>query len=188
VKIAGVVLAAGASTRLGKPKQMVVVDGEMLVERAVRLTREARLSPAIIVVGPDASFAEKLHGCMVVVNEEAQEGMAASIRCGVHAAMDCDGVVLMTCDQPALKPEHLRALCAMGAVPVGSVYAGKIGIPAYFPGAMFGELMKLKGDVGARDLLRNARGISAENLSLDIDTEEDIARLNHQKKCDPRQR
>jgi len=186
VNIAAVVLAAGASTRLGRPKQTLMIDGETLVERAVRLATEAGLSPVIVVVGPDTSFAEKMRGCVVVVNEKASEGMASSIRCGVLAADHCDGVVLMASDQPALTAEHLRALCGAGDVPVGSAYAGKVGIPAYFPATMFRELMKLKGDVGAREMLRTAPGISAEDLSFDIDTEEDIARLSYKKKCIPR--
>jgi len=181
-KIAAVILAAGASTRLGRPKQTVVIDGETLLERAVRVAKEAGLSPVIVVV---ANEALKVADTRSVLNTNANEGMASSIRCGVHAAIDCDGVVLMACDQPALAAEHLQALCANPQDPAGSEYAGKVGIPAYFPAAMFSELLKLKGDVGARSLLSNARTIFAENLGFDIDTEEDIAHLAAKTKCHP---
>jgi len=187
VKIAGVVLAAGASTRLGRPKQTVIIDGEALVERAARVAHEAGLSPVIVVVNSQAEFAEQLlaQGCMIVVNEHAAKGMASSIHCGVSAADGCDGVVVMACDQPALTSAHLMALCAESGTASGSAYGGKIGIPAYFPASNFGSLLQLKGDTGARDLLRNARAVPFEDLSFDIDTEEDIAQLRAKTKCDP---
>jgi CTP:molybdopterin cytidylyltransferase MocA len=182
VKIAAVVLAAGASTRLGRPKQIVVIDGETLVERAVRTASAAGLSPVILVV---ADKAREVAGAQSILNPDANEGIASSIRCGVNAAAGCDGVVLMTCDQPALTADHLRALCGAGDAAMGSAYAGKVGIPAYFPASMFGELMQLEGDTGARGLLSRARSISAEELSFDIDTEEDIARLADKIKSSP---
>ena len=71
-----VVLAAGASRRLGRPKQTVVIDGETLVERTVRVVMEAELSPVIVVVSPDAEFVDALRerGCLIVVNEGGCRG------------------------------------------------------------------------------------------------------------------
>ncbi len=183
-KIAAVVLAAGSSRRLGRPKQTVVLGGETLAERAVRVAMEAELAPVIVVVNADArpevdfSPALRLLGCMIVVNEQADEGMAASIRQGVRAAemLKADGAVLMSCDQVALRPEHLRALCEQPGSTAGSGYAGKLGIPAYFPAASFAGLMKLRGDVGAREMLRGACVFVDEALALDVDTEEDVAK------------
>jgi CTP:molybdopterin cytidylyltransferase MocA len=191
VKIAGVVLAAGASTRLGRPKQTLVIDGETLVERAARVARESGLSPVFTVVAPAGDFGHSLQqqGCIIVLNESAAEGIAASIRNGIKAArvLKAEGVVLLTCDQPALTADHLRALCAEPQSPCGSGYAGKVGIPAYFPASSFDNLLQLKGDTGARDLLRNARSVRSENLSYDIDTETDITKLSSKLKCDPLQ-
>ena len=177
--IAAVVLAAGASTRLGKPKQLVMLGGETLLERAVRVAREAGCAPVVAVV-QDATLIEKLqvHGAQVLLNRRFYEGMSTSIHAGVRWAegMKADGVVLMTCDQPAVTAGHLRELCAEPELIAGSGYAGKIGIPAYFPSSRFGELMKLCGDVGARELLRGARAVNCEALGLDIDTEDDLNR------------
>jgi CTP:molybdopterin cytidylyltransferase MocA len=175
---AAVILAAGFSRRLGRAKQTVVLNGETLVERAVRVAMEAGLSPVIVVVRPDADFVDRLRGCRVVVNAEAAEGMASSIRCGVAAAEEvrASGVVVMTCDQVRLTAEHLRELVAEPGRLTGSRYAGRVGIPAYFPAAAFGELMELHGDVGARELLRGAASVTAEELSVDVDTEEDLER------------
>jgi CTP:molybdopterin cytidylyltransferase MocA len=171
-----VVLAAGGSKRLGRPKQRVVLGGEMLVERAARVAMEAGLSPVIVVVRDHAldEVLEGMGGVVVVVNEKADEGMGPSIRCGVAAVAGVDGVVVMTCDQVGVRAEHLRALSADVGRVTGSGYAGKVGIPAYFPAEKFGELMKLEGDVGARELLRGARSVEDEGLELDVDTEEDL--------------
>jgi molybdenum cofactor cytidylyltransferase len=179
MSVAGVVLAAGASTRLGRPKQEIVLDeatAETLVERTVRAALEADLSPVVVVVQPGASFVDRLRGCVVVTNEHAGEGMASSIRCGIQALRDVAGAVVMTCDQVKMRAEHLRQLCAKPEQVTGSRYAGKAGVPAYFPAAVFAELMNLKGDVGARDLLRSAVAIEDEGLTLDIDTESDLKR------------
>jgi CTP:molybdopterin cytidylyltransferase MocA len=177
--IAAVVLAAGASTRLGEPKQLIVIDGETLLERAVRIALEAGLAPVIVVV-QDATLIETLqaHGAQVLLNRKFYEGMSTSIHAGVRWAggMKVDGVVLMTCDQPGVTAGHLQDLSAQPESIAGSGYAGKIGIPAYFPSSRFGELMKLSGDAGARELLCGARAVNCEALGLDIDTEDDLKR------------
>jgi CTP:molybdopterin cytidylyltransferase MocA len=179
VSVAAVVLAAGASTRLGRPKQTVVMGGETLVERAVRVAREAGLAPVIVVVREEEDGAARLRemGCVVVVNGEAAEGMAASIRCGVRVAetLYAEGVVVMACDQVLLRAEHLRALCLESGRVTASEYAGRRGVPAYFPAEVFGALMKLRGDVGAREMLRDAATVVDEGLAVDVDTEADVA-------------
>ena len=171
------VLAAGASRRLGRAKQTVEIGGETLLERAVRVAVEARLEPVVVVVREE-EVGKSLRGCEVVVNQLADEGMAASIRCGVARAIELgvSGVVVMACDQVALRAEHLVSLCGELDRVTGSGYAGKAGIPAYFPAAVFGELMELRGDVGARELLRGAAAVVDEGLALDVDTEADVFR------------
>lgn len=176
---AGIVLAAGFSRRLGRPKQMVVLEGETLLQRAVRIARKAELSPLLVIVHRQLAKEQRRlpMGCIVVVNDEAEEGVASSIRAGIHAAAqmpEVDGVVLMTCDQVAQRPEHLRALRRVRDVITGSAYSGKIAVPAYFPRDSFNALLALRGDAGARELLHGAAAIPAEELALDIDTEEDV--------------
>ena len=177
MRVAAIVLAAGASRRLGRPKQTVVMGGETLVERAVRVAAEAGLEPVIVVLRADG-LVTGLRGCEVVVNALADEGMASSIRCGVERARDLGaaGAVVMSCDQVMLRAEHLVRLCVEADRVTGSGYAGKVGIPAYFPAASFEALMELRGDVGARELLRGAAVVVDERLALDVDTEADLAR------------
>lgn len=180
--IAGVVLAAGASRRLGVAKQGVRLDsskGESLLERAVRVALEAGLEPVLVVVSDGLKLEDcldRVDGFRVLINEGAGEGMASSIRVGVGAVEGADGVVVMACDQPAVTGEHLRELMLGGEEVVASEYAGRRGVPAYFPARVFGELMELRGDMGARDLLRGARCVELAGGELDVDTGEDLAR------------
>jgi molybdenum cofactor cytidylyltransferase len=170
--IAAVVLAAGASTRLGEPKQMAIVTGERLLERAVRVAREAGCAPVVVVLGARAQeirAACDLGHAIVAVNEGWGEGMGSSLRVGVSACTGAEGVLVTTCDQPAVTAEHLRALMATGEV-TASGYAARRGVPAYFPAAMFGALLELRGDAGARELLREARMVELVGGELDVDT------------------
>jgi CTP:molybdopterin cytidylyltransferase MocA len=179
--VAAVILAAGASTRLGEPKQLVKLTGENLLERAVRTAREAGCSPVVVVLG--AAYEEilgrsQLGDAITVINTEWAEGMGSSIRLGVQTlhfvAKDAKGAVLMACDQPAVTAAHLRALMASGDV-TASAYAGRRGVPAYFLASTFAELVQLRGDQGARELLRDANAIELPNGELDIDTLADVA-------------
>jgi CTP:molybdopterin cytidylyltransferase MocA len=157
----------------------VVITGETLLQRIIRVAREASLSPIIVITRPDAEYSESLKldsSVTIVTNHDADEGLASSIRCGIKLASNRDvaGAVILACDQPALRPDHLRILVEEPNRVTGSAYAGSIGVPAYFPATSFPLLLQLRGDVGARKLLINAHSISAEELTLDIDTEQDL--------------
>jgi len=182
VSITAVILAAGASTRLGELKQLALMGEETLLERAVRVAREAGCEPVVVVLGAEYAqvLANSLLGDVVpVVNDAWEEGMASSIRLGVRtlasAAKDAEGVVLMTCDQPAVTVEHLRLLMSQVEVKA-SRYAGRNGVPAFFPKKFFDKLMALKGDAGARELLAEARYEELVGGELDVDTVEDLER------------
>jgi molybdenum cofactor cytidylyltransferase len=182
MRVAAVVLAAGASTRLGEPKQLVMLGEENLLERTVRVAREAGCSPVVVVVGVDSQqvLARSALGDVVtVINDQWKEGMASSIRLGVRTlevvANHVDGVLLMTCDQPAVTVKHLFQLMLISEVKA-SRYAGRNGVPAFFPSMYFERLMNLKGDAGARELLAEARYEELENGELDVDTVKDLER------------
>lgn len=180
MSIAAVVLAAGASRRLGRPKQTLVLNAETLLDRAVRVANESGLSPVIVVLHKNSELERPLceRGCDVVINEQASTGMASSICCGVDRAakLGVRGIVLMTCDQVALRAEHLCKLSRDPNQVRGSGYGGKIGVPAYFPASSFAALLRLRDDEGARELLRNAEFVVEERLAFDVDMEADIRR------------
>jgi CTP:molybdopterin cytidylyltransferase MocA len=196
--VAAVILAAGASSRLGEPKQLVVLAGERLLDRAVRLAAEAGCDPVVVVLGARAEeirTACSLGTANVVINEDWAQGMASSIRCGIAEAHSRDGAIVMTCDQPAVTAAHLRQLtlcdthgdtahdnAPFGRVTMGnpgeavaSSYAGRRGVPAYFPAGYFSVLSELAGDSGARVLLETAASIDLPGGELDIDTPEALA-------------
>ena len=179
---AAVVLAAGASVRLGEPKQLVRLAGETLLQRAIRTAHEAGCAPVVVVLGADAAQIQAqsdLSDAVVAINDAWSEGMASSIRIGVRTlgsvANEAGGVVLMTCDQPAVTAEHLLALMETGET-AASAYAGRRGVPAYLPSTAFAQLIELRGDAGARDLLREAATVELAGGELDIDTAQDVAR------------
>lgn len=183
MSIAAIILAAGASTRLGRPKQLALLSGETLLVRAVRIAQEAGCSPILVVLGADADRIRtecQTPHAQIILNENWRDGMASSIHTGIEALHNLSqknpigGLILMTCDQPAVTPAHLRALAASGEI-TASAYAGRPGVPAYFPVSSFAELVHLTGDSGARDLLRVARAISLPHGELDIDTPEALA-------------
>ncbi len=178
--VAAIILAAGASSRLGTPKQLVRLGSETLLERAVRVAVEAGLEPVLGVVSEHLLIEPSPVGMLRVVNEEAAEGMAASIRGGIQALTARDkniaGAVILACDQPAVTAGHLRELADGADHVIASAYGGRKGIPAYFPRAVFGALLALRGDTGARHLLQNARAITLTNGELDVDTIEDLHR------------
>lgn len=178
MRVAAVVLAAGASSRLGEAKQLVRLRGENLLERAVRVARDAECSPVVVVLGASAALIQaqsELDDAVIVMNHDWAQGMGSSIPVGVAALRDVDGCIVMTCDMPAVTAEHLLGLKASGGVTASS-YAGRRGVPAYFPVAAFPSLMELHGDVGARDLLRSAQCVELPGGDLDVDTEKDLAR------------
>lgn len=182
MSIAGVVLAAGASRRLGSPKQLQMLHGKPLLYRAVRVAAEAGCSPVVVVLGAEAEkirAACPLDDVVVVINGGWEEGMASSLRLGVETcrliARQAEGLIVMTCDQPAMTADHLRELMQRKSA-TASRYGGRNGVPAFFPASDFDALLKLRGDTGARDLIANAEAIDLEGGEVDIDTVEDMER------------
>ena len=192
--VPAIVLAAGASLRLGQPKQLLRLPGtqQTLLEHTVRAAQEAELQPVFVVLGAEEekiARATNLSNAIVLHNPDWPEGMASSIRCGLHAVQTqsphASGVLLLVCDQPALTSAHLRALLtAHTAEPeaiIASRYAEARGVPLLAPRALFAELSALTGDRGARALLqapqRRCIAMDLEQGDLDIDTPEDLSRL-----------
>lgn len=193
--IAAVILAAGESSRLGRPKQLVVLGGRSLIRRAVEAARGAGCSPIVVVLG---AYADEVRAEIeplaprTVVNASWREGMGGSVRTGIAELVDAsdpvDAVVLTGCDQPCLSSAVLRRLIEAyrdrrdrARTMVASTYAGTRGTPALFSRAEFDRLLELEGDRGARDLLRETAGgvvdVSWPDGARDIDAEDDLSGL-----------
>lgn len=187
--IFAIVLAAGESTRFGSTKQLARWDDETLVGRAVRLARAVCGDCSVLVVGSDwkrVSAACEPRPGFFVRNDDYESGMASSIACGVRSiAHTADAVVLLMADQPLITVQHVNSLLSeWQKVPdniIFSRYSGIKGPPVVFPANCFNSLMRLEGDQGARSLLIDTkfstRGLAFDAAAIDIDTPEDLAKL-----------
>jgi molybdenum cofactor cytidylyltransferase len=202
--VAAVILAAGGSSRLGRPKQLLTFRGETLVRRAVRAGAEAGCDPVIVVVGAmsstirsevDAIRESRIASspapgddarATVVENAEWQNGVGTSIRRGLE---QLDGsvqaVVLIACDQPFVDASVIAELIAAhektGKPMIASRYAKTLGVPALFDRSCFADLRGLPADSGAKSLMttrpNEVAAIAFEKGAIDIDTPEDFERL-----------
>jgi CTP:molybdopterin cytidylyltransferase MocA len=194
--VAAIVLAAGASRRLGQPKQLLRHGGETMIERAIRMATESGTAPVIALLGAyheEISAAvpmHKLDAAIPVVNDNWSQGIASSIQAGLIAlaeiAPDAAGVLILGCDQPRLTTGHLHALLEAfdrqaEAAMVASAYACTLGIPAVFPRPVFAKLHALRGDQGARSLLMQPPcplvALPFPGGEIDIDLPADMAHL-----------
>ena len=188
--IAGVVLAAGGSSRLGEPKQLLTFRGATLIQRAVRAAAEAGCDPVIVVAGDTAeairSELGEENGIVVVENAEWRSGIGTSIRRGLEQlTRSVEAVVLLTCDQPFVDAAIVGKLMAererTRKAIVASSYADTLGVPALFDRSCFDALLTLPDRSGAKSLIEarrdEAASIAFEEGAVDIDTPEDFERL-----------
>jgi molybdenum cofactor cytidylyltransferase len=188
-----ILLAAGASRRLGRPKQLLVYKGQSLISNVLELM-EAAAMPGVVVLGANIEVIKKeLSGTTIpiVENKQWNEGMGSSIVCGLEALMkiitDLDGVIFLVCDQPFLTVSFLQELLIMqhktGKPIIASSYGNTVGIPALFHETYFPELLSLKGDAGAKKIMQaHTTDMVTIDFSLghiDIDTEEAYKMLNN---------
>jgi molybdenum cofactor cytidylyltransferase len=187
-----VLLAAGGSRRLGKPKQLLHHRGESLLRRAAKSALASRCSKIAVILGADTeACAHELEGLrlLTVINPDWEEGIGSSIRMGVtalnSAAPELDAVLLALCDQALIDYRHLNGLveafCTSRPTVVASRYGDAFGAPAVFHRSLFGDLAGLAGDEGAKKIivrhLRSTLFVDLPEAGIDVDTVEDYARL-----------
>jgi molybdenum cofactor cytidylyltransferase len=190
--VGAVVLAAGSSSRMGTPKQMLLFRGQTLLRRAALAALRAGCSPVIVVTGAHAEQLRKeLHGLDVreVVNTRWDTGMASSVRAGVEALAESNAgtaaVVLMLCDQPHVTPDVIAGLVAAhratGSPVVASQYGRSFGVPALFGRPLFAELARLEGRSGAKQVIERhtseAHFMPFPEGEIDVDTPDDFSQL-----------
>ena len=190
-----IVLAAGGSSRLGHPKQLLPYRGRTLLRHAAETALASACRPIVVVLGASA---DRLHPevaaleVLVAENPDWEQGMGSSIRVGLASletsAPDLIGVVLMLCDQPLITPPSLDALVQShldtDSPLVASEYGGTHGVPAFFSRTLFPELRALRNVQGAKAVI-TAHAPEAIALPLpagvwDVDTAADYERLRSQ--------
>lgn len=154
---AGLVLAAGEGRRFGGPKAPAVIEGERLVDRAVRVLAEAGCDPVVVVLG---AWVGDAPGADVVINEEWSEGMGSSLRAGLQhllADSEADAVIVTLVDLPGLTSDAVERIVSApprNAV-VQAIYDGRRGHPVRIARELWAEAIEAaQGDEGARRLIR----------------------------------
>jgi molybdenum cofactor cytidylyltransferase len=189
---AALILAAGASTRMGRPKQLLGWGRRPLVRAAAETAVAAGLAPILAVVGAArAEVVAALAGLplRVIDNPEYARGQSTSLRAGIAALpLDAAAVVVLLSDQPFVTPQIVARVVAAwrtsGAAIVAPVYAGQRGNPVLFARAIFPELLAVGGDQGARAVLAaNPSRVHLVHFDdplplADVDTPEDYERLS----------
>lgn len=184
-----IVLAAGESSRMGEPKQLLRVAGETLLGRTVRAALETPCRPVVVVLGARADAVRDAVAAAaevrVVVNRVWAEGMSSSIRCGVRALAAIDEIgaaILLLCDQPFVTSEVIMRLVAAYHARRTLLVAAEYeadgeqtrGVPALFARRLFPELLALRGAEGARRLIRRHIAettlVAVPEAAFDVDT------------------
>jgi molybdenum cofactor cytidylyltransferase len=184
-RIGGIVLAAGGSTRLGEPKQLLAFGGETLVHSAVRAAQEGGCDVVCVVTGHASEAVENAVADLrplLVQNENWQRGMGTSVRLGLQSIQPASAAILLACDQPTVDAGVIHSLIEQHdqtAQPiVASHYSGTLGIPALFAASCFAELHLLPDSRGAKSVIEADPGrVSRFNFpagALDIDSRQDL--------------
>lgn len=181
----GIVLAAGCSSRLGRPKQLVDLGEGPLLNVVLQRALAAHLTEVGVVLG---AYRDQLEpqlegsGAAIIYNDDWVEGMGSSIRVGAQWAIEqgAHSIVVMVCDQIGLTTEHIETLVAVHQATrctVASRYGGTLGVPAIFGRTWLGALASLRGGEGAKHILRRdptAQIVDWPAGVLDLDTEADV--------------
>ncbi len=190
--IAGIVLAAGRSSRLGRPKQLLAIQDEPLLRYTLRRVLASRLDEVVVVLGHEAAAVREAIAELpvtVVVNPDYAFGQSTSVQAGLAALpSETDAAVFLLGDQPGVDPEVIDALIEAwqesGAPVVAPRYANGHGNPILFDHRVFPEFAHLEGDTGAKPIVEahKLRGdlvavVVTTEAPRDVDTNEDFAAL-----------
>ncbi len=183
-----VILAAGGSGRFGQPKQLLELDGEILIHRAVRQALASGADGVSVVLGANRALIEPQlqdQAVDIVIAEHWRDGLAASLRAGIeHLPSSCGGALVTLADQIQIEASDLNKLLrtwqAQPEAIVASTYDGVTGVPAVFPARVFPELESLTGDTGGKGLIArdpNVVAVPLPNAAFDLNTPADLARF-----------
>jgi len=192
-KIGIIILAAGNSSRLGEPKQLLKFKNQTLIRRAAETAVQSKAEKIVVVLGANfESIKKEIEDldCATVFNEIWSAGMSSSLKIGLEKlleiAPDISGAIISLCDQPLVRKKHFDELIErffQTRKPIVSAfYNEKSGVPALFSRERFSDLMNLEGDRGARKLLNsdsdNIEKINMPEAAFDVDTFEDFETLS----------
>lgn len=187
-----IILAAGASTRMGTPKQLLAYRGCTLIRHMAEVAIASVCQPIAVVLGADAERIKPEISQLpiqIVENQQWEEGMSTSIRVGLEALLamnpNLDAVAIALCDQPFVSSPTLERIVEAyrltGKPIIASEYSGTLGVPALFNRTLFSELMTLKSTEGAKKLIKKhlheVFSVPFLEGAIDIDTPKDYEQL-----------
>ena len=190
--IAGLILAAGESSRMGTPKATLAYRGRTFLELIVETLREGGLDPIVVVLGHQAEEIRRqvrIEPALVVINPDYRSGQTSSLQAGLlaMAADDPEAVLLCLVDHPAVSKETVRTLVATfrqcGAPVVIPTYQGRRGHPVLIGRQLYQKLLALACDAGADSVVRRYRPgtefieVEDEGVVIDVDDPEEYRRL-----------
>ena len=190
-KVAGIILAAGTSSRMGRPKQLLPFKGKTLLAWAIEAAIQSSLTQVILVLGHNTADIQKtldFPDLSIIHNPEYQQGQSASIRHGIKALdTSIDAVMFLLGDQPLLKPKTINTLIAAyrekhGLI-VAPTFQGNRGNPVLFDRLLFPRLETLSNDSGGRILFKeyadqiNLVEVDDPGIHIDVDTLDDYEEL-----------
>ena len=186
-----ILLAAGSSSRLGRPKQLINYHGKTLIQNSIEVAQHSAADDLVVVLGCNSELIQtgiESKEVPVLVHAHWEEGMSSSMQCGLRHLLETsqvEQVILMLCDQPYVSQELLDQLIKIkkdsGKGIVACSYAGTAGVPALFDQFYFPELLALKGAEGAKKVILNHQGdtvlVDFPLGAVDLDTEEDVQKF-----------
>jgi molybdenum cofactor cytidylyltransferase len=196
LNISVIILAAGSSSRMGKSKQLLIVDGQTLLVRAVNVALGSGAKDVIVVLGANEQNHIDVLKSMpirIVSNHYWKSGLGSSIKTGLHflirEAPETKGVIIMVCDQPGVSEAHLHALIAAfmktRKAIIASYYSGTAGVPALFARSFFSNMLMLQDDHGAKKIIEQFPEqhvvLDFPEGAVDLDTVEDYENYLKQK-------
>jgi molybdenum cofactor cytidylyltransferase len=191
METAVLILAAGSSSRMGKSKQLLPIDGKPMLARAVETAVNANPN-VTVVLGSDASALRMVlstYPITVCENPDWEKGMGRSLKSGLAFVLQSnpviDAIIIMVCDQPQLTPPHLVKLIdkanAPGVTLVASRYNGTLGVPALFKRQHFSQLLEIGDEIGASRVIReqaNPVWVDLPGGETDLDTFDEYLRFS----------
>ena len=192
LEVGAVILAAGSSSRMGRPKQTLQYQGTSLLRRATLAALDAMCRPVVVVTGAHAELSRRELDHLDVreaFNPDWETGMASSVRTGIEALVSADAdvaaAVLLLCDQPHVTSDVVRSLVAAqhttGRPIIASAYGESFGVPALFSRTLFTELTQLAGWQGAKEIIKRhateAHFLPFPEGEVDVDTPDDFSSL-----------
>lgn len=191
---AGIILAAGSSSRFGSPKQLLEIDGQMLLAKTIATSLASQLEKVVLVLGHESgriltALGERLNDLRlsVIVNHRYRDGMSSSLRHGlVEVAAGFPSIMVILADQPFLDHRTIDLLLAKFRNSDKDIclpcFKGRQGVPVIFSSRFYSDIMSIRGDMGGRKIIREnpqsvlSVEIESDDCFIDLDTQEDLQR------------